>query len=135
MNAARKPRVSEVVFDSSVLIAILQREPFDPIVLDLLEDAVLSTVNLAEVISKQVEIGAFSAPAAERLFASLKRIEPLSAVQGRICGALRGPTRNAGLSLGDRCCLALAIELGAEVYTAERMWAQVDVACKVHLIR
>ena len=54
MNAARKPRVSEVVFDSSVLIAILQREPFDPIVLDLLEDAVLSTVNLAEVISKQV---------------------------------------------------------------------------------
>jgi ribonuclease VapC len=104
-------------------------------VLDLLEDAVLSTVNLAEVISKQVEIGAFSAPAAERLFASLKRIEPLSAVQGRICGALRGPTRKAGLSLGDRCCLALAIELGAEVYTAERVWAEVDVGCRVHLIR
>jgi PIN domain nuclease of toxin-antitoxin system len=40
-----------------------------------------------------------------------------------------------GLSLGDRACLALGIALGAEVYTAERVWAQLQLPCAVHLIR
>ena len=37
-------------------------------------------------------------------------------------GKLRASTRTLGLSLGDRCCLALALEHGAEVVTADRPW-------------
>jgi len=44
-------------------------------------------------------------------------------------------TRHLGLSLGDRCCLALAKELGADVYTAERKWAGLDLGVTVRVIR
>ena len=65
----------------------------------------------------------------------IRRIEPFTASQARLAADLRPTTSHAGLSLGDRACLALAIELGAEVYTADRQWAKVQVACKIHLIR
>ena len=40
-----------------------------------------------------------------------------------------------GLSLGDRACLALGIALDVEIYTADRLWAQLNLPCSIHLIR
>jgi PIN domain nuclease of toxin-antitoxin system len=37
--------------------------------------------------------------------------------------------------LGDRACLALAIRKGATALTADRKWADLDVGCKIELIR
>jgi PIN domain nuclease of toxin-antitoxin system len=48
--------------------------------------------------------------------------------------SLRDITRKKGLSLGDRCCLALGLHLGIEVVTAEREWAKLKLG-KVTLIR
>ena len=45
--------------------------------------------------------------------------------QALTTGKLRARTRHLGLSLGDRACLALAIELNATVITADRLWTQV----------
>ena len=47
---------------------------------------------------------------------------PFTAEQALISGLLRPGTRALGLSLGDRCCLALAQVLKAEVVTADRPW-------------
>lgn len=44
-------------------------------------------------------------------------------------------TRRAGLSFGDRACLALGRRLGKVVLTAERRWATVDVGIQVQLPR
>ena len=49
--------------------------------------------------------------------------------------ALRAATRHAGLSLGDRACLALALRESAPVMTADRDWLKVDVGVEVLLIR
>lgn len=38
--------------------------------------------------------------------------------------ALRGNTRAQGLSLGDRCCLALAQSRGATALTADHAWSR-----------
>jgi PIN domain nuclease of toxin-antitoxin system len=62
-------------------------------------------------------------------------VEPFTFAQARVAGELTAKTKSAGLSLGDRACLALALELGAEVYTTDRAWARVDVGCKVNLLR
>jgi ribonuclease VapC len=49
-------------------------------------------------------------------------------------GALRPLTRAAGLSLGDRCCLALARSRHAAVLTTESRWEPmakvIDVAIR-----
>ena len=43
-------------------------------------------------------------------------------------GAYPTRTRHLGLGLGDRACLATACRLGLPVLTADRSWADVDIA-------
>ena len=47
----------------------------------------------------------------------------------------RNVTRAAGLSLGDRACLALAKSQGGLVLTADRVWATLDIGVEIELIR
>ncbi|MBA2515401.1 MAG: hypothetical protein H0V26_13925 [Solirubrobacterales bacterium] len=47
----------------------------------------------------------------------------------------RVSARPPGLSLADRCCLALAHRLGLPILTANRAWATIDVGVEVQLIR
>jgi PIN domain nuclease of toxin-antitoxin system len=50
-------------------------------------------------------------------------------------GLLRSVTRSAGLSLGDRACLALAEQLGQPALTADRAWGTVQISIQVDVIR
>jgi PIN domain nuclease of toxin-antitoxin system len=127
--------MSSTVLDSSIPLAILLGEAAGFSTYALMDGAVMSAVNLAEVYSKIRELGAIEWPRTEALLALLDRVEPMTQQQARACGELRISTRHAGLSLGDRACLALAIELGAEVYTADRAWKKVNIGVPIHLIR
>jgi hypothetical protein len=51
------------------------------------------------------------------------------------CARLREPTRDAGLSLGARTCLALGKRLFCPVLTTDRSWREVAVGMKVQLAR
>jgi PIN domain nuclease of toxin-antitoxin system len=44
-------------------------------------------------------------------------------------------TRPFSLSLGDRACLALALQRQATVYTTGRAWKNLDLGIKVEVIR
>jgi PIN domain nuclease of toxin-antitoxin system len=127
--------VNEAVIDTSVILAILKSEAIDERAYAIVDGAVMSAVNVAEVYTKLSDYKWFSAREVDILLETLDRIEPLTLSQARAAGLLRDSTRHAGLSLGDRCCLALAIELGADAYTAEHVWSRVDVGCKIHLLR
>jgi ribonuclease VapC len=127
--------VSESVLDSSVLIAIFRNEQFDADVLDVIEGATLSAANFAEVWTKLHDLGLTSDPRIDAIFSLLSHIEPFTESQAHLAANLRPVTRHAGLSLGDRACLALALEMGADVYTADHAWSRVNVGCAIHLIR
>jgi ribonuclease VapC len=127
--------VAEVVLDASVLIAIFKEERFSAAILDVIEGAVMSAANLGEVLSKASDFGMAGSPRVSDLLALLDRIEPFTETQARVSGALRVQTKSLGLSLGDRACLALAVELGADIYTADQAWSQLDLTCTIHLIR
>ncbi len=60
---------------------------------------------------------------------------PLTVEDADLAAALRAPTRAAGLSLADRCCLALARRLGATAVTADRAWTRSGHGIAVELIR
>lgn len=124
--------MSEVVLDASVVLAIVQGEAIHPDIFGLLEGAVMSAVNYAEVRAKRADLEPVPYPRMDDL---LDRIEPFTSTQAIISGELRPLTRRAGLSLGDRACLALALELDAEVYTADRAWLDVLPGGRIHLIR
>jgi ribonuclease VapC len=49
-------------------------------------------------------------------------------------GSLRLLTRRAGLSLGDRACLALAQRLGLPALTIDRSWKDLSLGIEVQVI-
>ena len=59
------------------------------------------------------------------------RVVPVDAVLSYQAGMLRPLTLPAGLSLGDRYCLALAKREGIPALTAERRWPNIAVAADV----
>jgi len=61
------------------------------------------------------------------------RIAEFTEGQARLVGEFRPLTRSAGLSLGDRACLALGKMRGAVVLTAEGIWPQVATAVGVEV--
>ena len=135
-NVARLPGMNEVVLDASAMLALLQNERGEEkLTDDLLEVAVASTVNLAEVQSKLVKKGYDPEDAWEDALQLVTSAEPFTSEQAKIAGTLIQKTQKYGLSLGDRSCLALAIALQAPVYTTEQIWRNLKVGVPIHVIR
>ena len=114
--------MSAAVLDASALLALLHDEPGAGRVAEVLADAVLSSVNYGEVVSHFIHAGM----PADQVDAMLRPL-PLTVVDADLtlatmAGRLRAETAEAGLSLGDRFCLALARREGLPALTADRQW-------------
>lgn len=124
-----------LVADSSAILALLKREPFDAFDPERLFRATISAVNFSEVVERLCSGGLDELQADEAVGELHLRITDFDAPQARLAAHLRPWTRAAGLSLGDRACLALGKTLGCLVVTADRAWASLDVGVDVVLIR
>jgi ribonuclease VapC len=127
--------MTEVVLDTSAVLAAVFGEAGAERVAAVAENSRLSTVNLAEVVQKLIDRGFGDEVIEATLNDRPCRFEPLDAGTGVRAGRLRRVTRSAGLSLGDRVCLVLAERLGLPVLTADRAWAGLDLGVEVVLIR
>ena len=126
---------SPSVFDASALLAVLQGEPGGDIVQKLIKISVMSSVNWSEVIQKGLDRQADVQGLRQELEALGFRIVPFSAEQAETTARLRSLTRHAGLSLGDRACLALASELHLPAVTTDRGWKDLEVGVEIRVIR
>ncbi len=130
--------MSDLVLDSSAVLAYIQSEPGMDTVERLVaasDDALISAVNLAEVVTKLVDRGA-DAPTIREGLATLHLVtRALDEELGYATGFLRLATRTAGLSLGDRACLALGVQLGAAVLTTDRSWESLGLPVEVRVVR
>lgn len=129
------------VLDASALLAHLRDEPGADVVAEAIAGgAVISTVNLAEVFSRVADRGEDPAKLAAELTQSglldgAITVEPFTAADAIDAGRLRPLTRDAGLSLGDRACLALARRLDAPALTADTEWQGVAHGVELRQIR
>lgn len=124
-----------VVFDSSTLLAITFGEEGAEVAARALNEGIVSAVNASEIIARYVEQGASEKEAREWLQAFDVEIRPFDEALAIAAGLMRETTREKGLSLGDRACMALAIREGARVLTADRAWVELDLDVEVELIR
>lgn len=124
-----------VVHDASSLLAVAFREPGAEVARGALRGSFVSSVNWSEVVQK-VAARQGDTAVLQQLFGGLGvTIVPFSAEQAERAAALYAETRARGLSLGDRACLALGLETGREVYTADRVWTGLVLAVPVTAIR
>jgi PIN domain nuclease of toxin-antitoxin system len=127
--------VAEVVLDASALLALLNAEPGSEEVEGTIPGAAISTVNLSEVVAKLVEAGMPEEAVRAVLGGIEMEIHPFDVELAFRTGALRPQTRELGLSLGDRACVALGLQLGVPVLTTDRNWKSLDVGVEVRAIR
>ena len=128
--------MSKAVLDASAILAVIFREPgAENLTSEILESAVVSTVNLAEVQTKLMQKGYDPEEAWEDALLLKGVPEPFTTDQAKIAGTLVKKTQSYGLSLGDRSCLALAIALKAPVYTTEQAWRNLKLGIPIHVIR
>lgn len=114
-----------VVLDASAMLAFLQDEPGARTVEKYLTRASMSTVNWAEVVQKLHEVGVELNGLRDEILGLGLDLVPLEVEDAELAGMLRKQTRSAGLSLGDRACLALATRLRVRAVTADRDWLKV----------
>lgn len=126
-----------IVLDASALLALLRAEAGATKVAAMIDQAKISSVNYAEVVSHYAKLGVARSDIDAMLGPLPIAVVAVDRELASDAGMLRPLTIEAGLSLGDRCCLALARRENAPAWTADRQWKAIATATgvKVVLIR
>ena len=124
------------VLDASALLALLKQEDGSEQVAEFItEGAVINSVNLSEVIAKLSEAGMPEDAIHETLDMLTLMTVDFDMALAYEAGLLRPLTKQAGLSLGDRACLALAKQLNLPAITTDRVWENLSLDITIQVIR
>lgn len=128
---------SKVVLDASAVLAYLQEEEGCTQVEKILSEgeAIISSANYAEVVTKLIDINMRESEIRVVLENLEMTINPVDESQAWYTGILRQKTKQYGLSLGDRACIALAESLNLPILTTDKQWDNVDTTIKITQLR
>ena len=124
-----------VVHDASSLLAVAFREPGAEVARSKLRGSVISAVNWSEVVLAVMERGGKMEGLAEVFGGLGVSVIPFDIKVAARAAALYPLTRDWGLSFEDRACLALGLELGREVFTADERWVGLELDVAITVIR
>ncbi len=119
--------MASVVLDASAVLALVRDEPGADKVASHIGRAAISAVNLQEVI-KELLLSGLDEPTTRELLDELRldvRAHEIEAAYA--AAALHAQVGQYGCGLGDRSSLALALQLGVPVVTADCKWKKVKV--------
>lgn len=127
--------MNDIILDASAIIAVLKREPGADRVGAVAEGARVSALTIAEVATWLTVEGVQADQANTAISLFRLTVEPFHTNRALAAGFLVAKTRHRGLSLGDRACLALAIELGMPVMTGDRAWRDLNIGVDIRFFR
>ena len=129
--------MTSAILDASAVIALLKEERGGAKVAAVVAESAIGVFNFAEVVSHFVRAGSPVDEIRTMLDAVPFTILPADVDLAWEAGQLRAATAAAGLSLGDRFCLALARREGLPAWTADRSWKAIadPAGVKVTVIR
>ncbi len=128
--------MGSIVLDASAVLAILSGKVSYGAIADDLEQAVMSAVNVAEVMLVLNNQGIPVSAARDAVNGFALTIVPFDAESAEAATELqlRALTKTSKLSLGDLACLSLAQRLKAPVLTADQAWKAVDVGIEIRYV-
>jgi ribonuclease VapC len=123
----------KAILDASALLAWLQNEPSAAVVEEVLPESAISSLNWSEVLQKSLAHGVDITGLRQDLEALGLVILPFDGDAAE--QAARLWSAGSSLSLADHAGLALGMQHGVPVLTADRLWTQVSVGATVRLVR
>lgn len=128
--------VNKVVLDASALLALIKNESGADKVEQLLGSIIMSSVNVSEVATILFNHDMSMKDFNESILPLISTILSFDENQALITASLYKKTKTKGLSLGDRACIALGMHLQIPIYTADKIWSEIDLDnADVRLIR
>ncbi|WP_047865491.1 type II toxin-antitoxin system VapC family toxin [Rubrobacter aplysinae] len=115
---------NSVVLDASAVLALLYGEPGQDEIRERIRGAEvrIGAVNVSEVSAKLAEAGFSRSECRQAVDALAPTVHPFDEELAHVAGEMRPATKDRGLSLGDRACLALANSLGVAALTTDGVW-------------
>jgi PIN domain nuclease of toxin-antitoxin system len=120
--------MARAVFDASAVIALLRDEPGAEVVAGYAGEALISAVNLQEVIKVLLADGVSEGVAREMLAPLGLDVRSHGLDEAWAAAGLYAVTKSRGSGLGDRSCMALAIAEGLPALTTDRAWNELAIA-------
>ena len=128
--------MNNTVLDASALLALIQQEQGAEIIKPLLKFSVMSAVNIAECLTALQRTCILPQEALILITDIIATIIPFDLEQAGYVAELQSRVQHKGLSLGDCACIALGIKLQVPIYTADRIWAELQLdGADIKLIR
>lgn len=119
--------MTSAVLDASAVLALIRSEPGGDKVVEHVGRAAISAVNLHEVI-KELFLSELDEPTIREVLGELRLdVRPHDTDAAYAAAALHVQTKQFGRGLGDRSCMALALQLGVPALTADKEWRKVKV--------
>jgi len=125
----------KVVLDASAVLAVLQEERGQEVVLPHLRGGIISAVNYSEVLKKSAENGGDIDRTRQFLEAFVLVVVPFDDRRALETARLWSIGRGQGLSFADRACLALALSQSATILTTDGPMSKAELPVKVIKIR
>lgn len=122
------------VLDSSAVLALLKAEPTKLDLDALVPGQPISAINHSEAADYFSRLGKTRRDIAELLASLDLDVVPIDAELALDAAMMRPITDAAGLSMGDRCCVALARRMGVQALTGDRRWADIADQVGVELV-
>ena len=119
--------MNKFVLDASALLAYIKDENGTEHLNEILPYSIISTVNYTEVASVLQTLNMSILLIEDILQDLISEVCPFTQSQALIAADLRNVTKDFGLSLGDRACLALGIEKQIPIYTADKIWSKINL--------
>jgi len=127
--------MNKYVLDASAILALLNDESGAEMVQGLLSGAIISAVNHTEVVTRLSLLGMPENEIREALGILGLAIIPFDEELSFRTGSLALATKQYGLSLGDRACLALALKTGSPALTSDKAWQDLNIGVEIKVIR
>lgn len=119
--------MNKVVLDSSALIALIKNEKGAEVVEPLLGNIVMSAINVSETAGILIDLGMSYEECKNSIEPFVDMIVPLDIHQSFEIAFLKKFTKDKGLSIGDRACITLGMQMHLPIYTADKIWETLDL--------
>jgi len=123
------------ILDASAVLAYLHQEQGWKTVQSVIGKSYIGAVNWSEVAQKIKQKGMDIETVRSLLEELGLTIIPFPVEQAELAANLWDSGKAFGLSLADRACLALAMQQKSPVFTADKVWAKLQLDIEIHLLR